>query len=98
MPRNQRWVSDRLQEIVQLMIEAKYDGVLDNIENLSGKEDVGGEEQLSADLRKSQILLKKGKFQEGLELVEKVLKETQQLETPLTEVDACIIKGKESYY
>ncbi|MFX0173176.1 MAG: hypothetical protein ACFE9L_14870 [Candidatus Hodarchaeota archaeon] len=94
MPRNQCWDSERLQEIVQLMSEAKYDEVLDAIEYFSGKEEVGGEKQFSVNLLKGQILIKKGNFQEGLELAEKTLKETQRLETSLTEVDAFIIKAE----
>ncbi|MFX0208427.1 MAG: tetratricopeptide repeat protein [Candidatus Hodarchaeota archaeon] len=94
MPRNAHWVSGRVQEVVQLMNEAKYDDALEVIELFSRREDVGGEEQLSANLLRSQVLIQKGNFQGGLELAKKVLKKRQQLRAFLIEVDACIIKAE----
>ncbi|MFX0182322.1 MAG: tetratricopeptide repeat protein [Candidatus Hodarchaeota archaeon] len=94
MPRNEHWGSDRFQEIKQLMNEAKYDEALNIIELFSSKDDVGEEELLSVNLLACHILIQKRNFQEGLELAESILKESQRLGASLIEIDACIIKAE----
>ncbi|MFW9916381.1 MAG: tetratricopeptide repeat protein [Candidatus Thorarchaeota archaeon] len=94
MTKGENGIIPRLQHAEELLQQGYYDEALQMIEKLKNSNDLKDEELLRATILKSQILTSKRSFQDGLRIAEKALIQSQQLNKPLSVVDAYIAKAE----
>jgi hypothetical protein len=77
-------------EVKELVSKGRFNEALQNIKAFQKNENLSGADQLRWQVFKSQILSRIGRFEEGLKIAEKVLKECQDQNLTLLMVDASI--------
>jgi tetratricopeptide (TPR) repeat protein len=82
-----------LRQAEDLVKQDKLDEALNTLKQLEKNTDLTNEDQLTIQLLKSQIKVKRGDYEEGLKLAEKVLIQSQKRVLGLQTLDAHLVKA-----